>query len=191
MGIGLRLRFLKKIAVFIAIFLLAVYLFTSPWFLKNFYPYPYRELLQTNCALYGLDPYFVLAIIKVESRFYSQAHSRAGALGLMQIMPTTGNWIASQMGWPEFSEAMLLEPDYNLPLGIWYLAYLKERFAGNQLKVIAAYNAGVNRVTNWLNKGIWSGQIRDLAQIPFPETRRYVERVLFNYQLYQYIYLRN
>jgi soluble lytic murein transglycosylase len=181
-------NFLKKMLLILLLGFICVCLFTSSWFLQKFYPYPHQKLIKENCLKYEVDPYFVLAIMKTESRFYSSAYSRAGAMGLMQIMPETGKWIAQQMGWEDFAEVKLFEPQYNIPMGIWYLAYLAEKFDNNIVKVVVAYNAGSNRVNKWLKEGLWSGELQDLAQIPYQETRKYVKRVFFNYQVYQDIY---
>lgn len=182
-------RLLKKIILILIISVVFFHLFTSPWFLKKLYPYPHRELIEENCFKNKVDPFFVLALIKTESRFYVQAHSRAGARGLMQIMPETGQWIARQMGLTDFKTAQLFEPDYNIALGIWYLTYLLEQFEEDLVKTVAAYNAGINRVNKWLVEGLWSGELADLEQIPYQETRKYVQRVFFNYQVYKYVYL--
>lgn len=181
-------KVLKKIFVILLLGFIFVRLFTSPWLLQRFYPYPHQQLILENCRTYQVNPYLVLAIIKTESRFYAGAQSRVGALGLMQIMPNTGKWIADQMGIDEFEADKLFEPRYNIPMGIWYISYLYKTFDQNTVKVLAAYNAGATRVKNWLEQELWSGDIQDLTQIPYPETRKYVDRVLFNYQIYKYIY---
>ncbi|MDD2235565.1 MAG: lytic transglycosylase domain-containing protein [Clostridia bacterium] len=184
-------KVLRKIIAILLLGFICVRLFTSSWFLQRFYPYPHRELIRENCDTYAVDTYLVLAIMKTESRFHSGACSRVGAAGLMQIMPETGKWIAAQMSLEGFEAGKLFEPRYNIPMGIWYIAYLYKSFDGNTVKVLAAYNAGATKVKSWLREGLWTGDLQDLAQIPYPETRKYVDRVLFNYQVYKYLYTRD
>lgn len=181
-------KVLKKIIMILLLGFICFSIFTSSWFLQRFYPYPYQELIRENCYTYEVDPYLVLAIMKTESRFYAGAYSRVGAIGLMQIMPETGKWIAKQMSWEDFEADKLFEPRYNIPMGIWYIAYLYNNFDRDTVKILAAYNAGTAKVKNWLREGLWTGELQDLEQIPYQETRKYVNRVLFNYQVYKYIY---
>lgn len=181
-------RWWQKIAFLFLLGFLLVLLINSSWFIKIFYPYPHQKLIQENSKNFHTDPYLVLAIIRTESRFYSRAHSRVGAIGLMQIMPETGHWIAGQMKLQGFSEEMLFEPEYNLRMGIWYLSYLERVFQGDIVKVLAAYNAGENKVKRWLAEGIWTGMEKDIDEIPFQETREYIERVLFDYHVYKWVY---
>ncbi|MGI6145060.1 MAG: lytic transglycosylase domain-containing protein [Clostridia bacterium] len=181
-------KMLKKIIIILLLGLILVRILTSPWFLQRFYPYPHQELISENCRLYEVDPFLVLALMKTESRFYSGACSRVGAIGLMQIMPETGKWIAEQMGIEDFQADKLYQPSYNIPMGIWYISYLYERFDFNTVQVLAAYNAGATKVKNWMAQGLWTGELKDIKQIPYKETREYVDRVLFNYQVYKYIY---
>jgi soluble lytic murein transglycosylase len=179
---------LKKVGLVLLIGLLFIYILTSPWFLRKLYPFPYRDLVLENCAAYQVEQYLVLAIIKTESRFHTNAESPVGARGLMQIMPETGKWIAAQMNILDFRTDNLYNPSYNIPMGIWYLSYLKRTFDGNIVQVIAAYNAGEHKIKRWMNEGIWTGQLDSIDNIPYKETRDYVNRVLFNYQIYKKIY---
>lgn len=163
-------------------------LINASWFLKIFYPFPHKELLTDSCLKYQVDIHLALAVMRVESRFYADAKSRAGAKGLMQIMPKTGEWIASQLEIADYTEDMLYQPDYNIAMGVWYLSYLQKVFQGDMVQMLAAYNAGESKVQRWLNEGIWQGSRADLNQIPYQETRKYVVRVLFDYEVYQRIY---
>lgn len=181
-------RWWRKIAFLFLLGFLLVLLINSSWFLKIFYPYPHQEHILKSSNEYQVDPHLVLAIIRTESRFYSRANSRAGAKGLMQIMPETGIWIAGQMKIQGFQEDMLYQPEYNLRMGIWYLSYLQKVFKGDTVKTLAAYNAGENKVKKWLLEGLWTGMEKDISQIPFAETREYIERVLFDYHIYKRVY---
>ena len=181
-------RWWRKFFLFLLLGIALVVLLNSSWFLKLFYPYPHEELVKKYCQEYHVDPYLVLAVIRAESSFKAQAFSVAGARGLMQIMPDTGVWIAKQMKLTDFTEEKLWEPDYNIRLGIWYLSYLDRIFNGETPKMLAAYNAGEQKVRRWLNDGIWSGSLSNTDQIPYAETRNYIDRVLLNYQVYRRIY---
>ena len=187
-GKALLYRWWRKICLVMLLGIMVVVLFNSSWFLKLFYPYPHEELVKKYSQQYDVDPYLVLAVIRTESRFLTQASSRVGAKGLMQIMPETAVWIARQMKLTDFSEDKLFQPDYNIPMGIWYLAYLNKTFNSDMTKTLAAYNAGEHKVRKWLNDGTWSGNLQDTAQIPYEETRNYVDRVLFDYHVYKRIY---
>lgn len=179
---------LKKFVLLLLLLLLAVLVVNSSWFLKIYYPYPHQELVDEHCQKYDIDPLLVMAIIRTESKFSSQAHSRVGAKGLMQIMPETGAWIAKQMKISNFTEEMLFKPEYNIPMGIWYISYLERTFKGDLSVILAAYNAGERKVRTWLTEGIWTGKQQDIDQIPYRETRKYVDKVLFDYAVYKRIY---
>jgi len=167
---------------------LAVFIVPSLW--RIIYPWPHRELIMRHAELHDLDPFLVAAIIRVESSFRSEALSPQGARGLMQIIPTTGQWIANQKGLPNYSEDSLFSPETNIMLGTWYLRNLKEQFDGEVVVALAAYNGGRGNVSTWLEERVWSGQVADIADIPFPETRNYVWRVLRLRKVYRELYAR-
>lgn len=156
--------------------------------LKVFYPLYHKDLIFKYAEKNNLDPYLIAAMIKVESKFDSEATSRQGARGLMQIMPETGEWVAEQLGNDDFDVADLYEPEVNIRFGSWYLAHLKNFFDDNLTVVIAAYNGGQGNVNQWLELDEWTGKHKDHKQIPFPETRDYVEKVINTYHWYQKIY---
>ncbi|MDX9873260.1 MAG: lytic transglycosylase domain-containing protein [Clostridia bacterium] len=182
-------RWLKKIVLIIIILYLFSALINSAWFLKFSYPYPHREIITEAGGKYGVDPYLAAAIMRVESKFDARAVSRVGARGLMQIMPETGRWIAQQMKITEYTDELLFVPEFNLPMGIWYIAYLKDAFQNDTVKVLAAYNAGEHKVKGWLSAGVWTGLKQDIAQIPYAETRRYIDKVLFDHHIYKRVYI--
>src|SRR5690606_19100072 len=96
--------------------------FLSPWVLRLAYPIRYGDVLEQVAAETGLDPYLLLAVIKVESGFNPRAKSTKGARGLMQVMPDTGEWVARQLGMGRYHPDMLYEPQVNLVIGSWYLS---------------------------------------------------------------------
>lgn len=184
----LSVKALKRLLlVIIIIFGAGTVIINSPSFWKLFYPLPYREAVNQRSKQFQLDPFLVAAVMRVESKFNPYAESRRGARGLMQLMPDTARWAAGQMGL-SFSEDKLLEPDYNILLGCWYLANLESEFKGNIVLTLAAYNAGRGNVRQWVaNEGL-EGEVERIEQIPFPETREFVRRVLADFERYQWIY---
>jgi len=152
-----------------------------------FFPFPYREIIEEKAESTRIDPRLLAALIYVESRFNHLAVSKKGASGLMQLMPETGEWIAGQKGTP-FTHEQLFEPEKNIDLGIWYLTYLYKVFDGETVLVLAAYNAGWPKVQEWVNSGRWRGDLSDLHNIPYLETRQYVTRIFRVYHLYHYLY---
>ncbi|WP_258359617.1 lytic transglycosylase domain-containing protein [Moorella sulfitireducens (nom. illeg.)] len=153
---------------------------------RLFYPLPYLEFIVEYAHQEGLDPLLVAAVTRVESKFYPRAQSAEGARGLMQLMPETARLAAGQLGLA-YDPERLFSPEYNLRLGSWYLAELLREF-GDLNPALAAYNGGRGNVHNWLEKGVWDGSTRNLDQIPFPETREFVRRVLYDYRVYRTLY---
>ena len=154
---------------------------------RRTYRLEYPELIRTYSEEYALDPYLVAAMIHVESGNDPAAVSRSGALGLMQVMPETGEWIAGKLGFTDFESEFLTVPDVSIHMGCWYLAFLQERFDGNLINMIAAYNAGHGNVESWLKNEAIS-QNGQLEKIPIEETERYVEKVQRAYEKYKILY---
>ncbi len=132
----------------------------------------------------GVDPYLVAAIIREESQYDWKAVSRVGAIGLMQVMPTTANAVAQRYGYPAVVRDDLFDQETNIRIGVRYLEQLLEQFSGNVVYTIAAYNAGPIAVGNWI--GLQRGRSQDefVELIPYQETRQYVKRVLRSYREY-------
>lgn len=169
--------------------LLAFIIWNTSYVQKNyFYTDKYTEIIQENAQKYNIDPFFISALIKNESKFDTQARSSTGALGLMQIMPDTGTWIARETKWDVFSPELLYQPDINIRLGTWYLSELYHQFNGNLILTLAAYNAGRGVVETWIKENNWSNDFSDINAIPYDETRVYVNKVLLDYNYYQKLY---
>jgi soluble lytic murein transglycosylase len=151
------------------------------------FPLAYGDLIADAANANSLSPLFLYAIARQESAFIHDAHSSAGALGLMQLMPTTGAQMAKDAGM-NFTRQSLLQPATNITLGSRYLAQLLQQFNGNRILTAAAYNAGPNRVKRWLNDDIPSALPYDIwiETIPFGETRSYVQNVLAYAVIYGY-----
>ncbi|MFZ5975186.1 MAG: lytic transglycosylase domain-containing protein [Bacillota bacterium] len=148
----------------------------------------YRDLIGKYAAMYDLDPAFVTVTVFVESSFQQSAESSSGAIGLMQIMPLTGMWIAGKIGINDYRVEMLLEPDVNIQMGCWYLSYLMKKFCGNEETVSAAYYAGPSKVDEWLADKKYSKDGKTLDVIPYEKTRIYVQRIASYYEIFRGIW---
>jgi soluble lytic murein transglycosylase len=138
------------------------------WYLRTRYPLEYEHVIRAYAAERDLDPTLVAAVVYSESRFDPNVRSSAGAIGLMQILPETGEFIARSTGGTKFVEADLRDPDLNVRYGTWLLRYLLDRYDGDLESALAAYHAGAGNVDQWRATG---------TGIAFPETRDYVEAV--------------
>jgi len=134
-------------------------------------PLQHEDIIRQQAAEKDVPADLIAAVIYSESRFRDQT-SHAGARGLMQITPATAKVIESLSGGQTFEFADLANPDINIRYGTFYLHYLLEKFGDNDVAALAAYNAGEGNVSNW------GGANLELDDIPFPETRQYVENVL-------------
>ena len=136
-------------------------------------PLRHEDIIRQQARDKGLDPSLIAAVIYAESRFRDQT-SPAGARGLMQITPRTADEIARRSGGTEFEQGDLASPQINIAYGSWYLDWLLERYGGNETLAVAAYNAGTGNVDRWIvdDPGLRADEI------PFPETRAYVDRVM-------------
>src|SRR3954452_12983688 len=135
-------------------------------------PLRHEDIIRQQAAAKGLDPAFLTGVIYAESKF-SDATSTAGAKGLMQLTPETAQYIAEHSGGTKFELKDLSTPQVNISYGAWYLHYLMNKYGGNVVLVLAAYNAGGGNVDKWVAEG--RTRVRD---IPFAETREYIKRVL-------------
>lgn len=153
------------------------------------YPQGYWENILFYSRKYGQDPFFIAAVIREESQFSPSALSPAGARGLMQVMPTTGERAAKLIKLKGFDRGKLYEADTAINIGTWYIGQLMKRFKNDPLLVAAAYNAGPEAVDGWLAKYGYQGEREAFVEaIPFAETRGYVKKVLRNYAEYKRIY---
>ena len=145
------------------------------------FPAPHNDILQPTTQLLGLDRAWVYGLIRQESRFITDARSGVGASGLMQVMPSTAQYVAKKIGFTDFVQSMLNDLHINITLGANYMFMVLANADGSQALASAAYNAGPGRARSWratLN-GPMEGAIF-AESIPFPETRTYVKNVLSN-----------
>jgi soluble lytic murein transglycosylase len=168
-GIGICCAFLLFIAAF--------FYFDLPRGVIK--PVFHADTIRLYADKYGFDPLFITALIHVESGFARTARSADGATGLMQLMPSTARELATELSFPSFSERDLEEPEINIHLGTYYLYTLRRELNGNDLLVLAAYNAGLGKVQFWRSINPLFGT--KASDIPYPETRNYVRKVTRTY----------
>lgn len=155
----------------------------------NNYPMAYEDVIDKYADEYRLDSALVCAVVYTESKFDANAVSQAGACGLMQVMPETGEWIAGKLGIRDtYTSDMLFDPDTNIRFGCWYLNFLFTRYQGDTRKALAAYNAGQGNVDKWLTQPECSSDGVNLDHIPFRETRNYVKKVKAAHDIYIDLY---
>ena len=152
------------------------------------FPIGWEDRLRARSVRHRLDPYLVAALIRQESEFHPGARSRAGALGLMQIMPGTGRGLFRRLGISGFTNRKLTVPDISLRLGTFHLKEVLAQFGGELEKTLAGYNAGERRIGQWMALGPFEDNEEFAETIPFSETRGYVQSVLRNRAMYERIY---
>ena len=150
-------------------------------------PLRHEDVIRQQAGAKGLDPALIAGVIYTESHFRDQT-SHAGARGLMQITPQTARAIAQRTGGTAFTEADLATPQVNIAYGAWYLRHLLDHYGGNEVLGLAAYNAGMGNVDRWV-AGHGAGNLEP-SDLPFPETRAYVQKVLETRALYRQKYAR-
>ena len=155
---------------------------------ERLFPLPYSRQLRARAAPHRLDPHLLAGLIRQESEFNAGAKSRAGALGLMQIMPRTGRSLARRVGIKQLSNRRLYNPDLSLRLGTLHFRGVLNRFGGCLEYSLAAYNAGEHRVDKWITWGDFREPGTFVETIPFTETRGYVQAVLRNAEVYEQLY---
>jgi soluble lytic murein transglycosylase len=145
------------------------------------FPAPHDDILHPTAKGLNLDPAWAYGLIRQESRFIVDAQSGVGAAGLMQVMPSTGKWVAAKIGLTEFVHGMLNDLRTNITLGANYMSMVLANADGSQVLATAAYNAGPGRARAW--RGTLSAPMEGaifIESIPFPETRNYVRNVMSN-----------
>lgn len=166
-----------------------ILLIVSVLFMRKVFPRPYLEVVNEVGQTYGLETSLIYAVIHAESNFRETAVSPAGAKGLMQITDETGEFIRKRLDLVEYTSEDLFNPETNILMGTHYLNYLMGRFSEKKT-ILAAYNAGPNRVQKWLDdESISDGT--NLNLIPFEETKEYVDRVIVRQRIYDVLYWLN
>ena len=152
------------------------------------YPMTYAPEIRAAAAEFSLDPAYVASVVLAESSFDAEAVSSAGAIGLMQIMPATGEWIAGKLEDEPFDVQRLYQPEVNLRYGCWYLRFLLDRYDEDMYTASTAYHQGQGRVDQWLEDPQYSEDGRTLTAISSAVTDTYVNRIMESYAHYQELY---
>jgi len=152
------------------------------------FPRPYWTDLKKFSTANNLDPYLVASLIRQESEFNPVAVSRANAVGLMQLLPKTGKLVARQESLRHYSPSQLYTPTVNLELGTRYFRGMVDQFGGSFEHALAAYNAGSDRVEEWMGQGPYRDSPEFVESIPFTETREYVQAIMRNASVYRQLY---
>jgi soluble lytic murein transglycosylase len=152
------------------------------------FPRPYWPDLKKFSVANGLDPYLVASLIRQESEFNPVAVSRANAVGLMQLLPRTGKQVAHQTAMKHYNPSQLYTAPVNLELGTRYFRGMVDKFGGSFEQALAAYNAGSDRVDDWMGQGKYRDAAEFVESIPFTETREYVQAIMRNASVYRQLY---
>jgi soluble lytic murein transglycosylase len=147
------------------------------------------SIIREQAAEKRLDPALIAAVIYAETKFDPRP-SPAGAQGLMQILPATAYYLAQLSGGSSFTASDLADPSINVAYGSYYLRYLLDHYDGNEMLAVAAYNGGMTNVDKWVAHAQADGRRLSAHEIPFPETREYVQRVLKAQRAYRATYPR-
>lgn len=157
--------------------------------MKKIYPKKYSEHVETYSEEYDVDPLLVYAVIKVESNFNNDVVSKSNAKGLMQLMDSTAKEISTdKINDTSFECSMLFDAETNIKIGVKYLSELLDKYNGNIYVALAAYNAGIGNVDNWIEHGIIKADGSDIENIPYKETNNYVRKIVRDYGIYQKLY---
>ena len=156
---------------------------------KNAYPREYAEYVEVYAEAYGVPEGLVYAVIRTESSFDSGAVSPVGAVGLMQLMPSTFEWLTDDKLFEHLESGMLYDPETNIKYGTYCLSFLYDRYGDWEL-ALAAYNGGLGNVDKWLEDDRYADADGEggLKRIPFKETRQFVARVTDAWEMYERLY---
>lgn len=154
-----------------------ILLLYTGWLWEVLRPVIHKDIINKYAGEYKFDPLFIMALVKTESNFARKARSHRGAIGLMQLLPSTAQDMADELSMNELSLKDLEKPEINIRLGYHYLAKLRRETNGDRIQMLAAYNAGPQNMSSWRN----NDGILHAENIEFKETRQYVERVLKTY----------
>ena len=148
---------------------------------RYFFPVKYIDIIKKYSSEYNLDEYLIMAVIRTESKFKEDAVSLKNAKGLMQIKEDTAKWCIEKFG--IYSDGDIMDPETNIRIGCAYLKYLTDKFGKIEI-ALAAYNAGEGNVTKWLD----GKEALNKEDIPFDETKQYVDMVIKREKIYRFLY---
>ena len=167
-------------SIFFSFSVIFLLIFGNFCFYGYVFPMKYQEQISQACDTFDVDEAVVYSVINVESHFKKDVVSSKGAVGLMQILPSTAEQIKTELGYEDFD---LKNPTDNIFMGTYYISKLQKRFK-NETTALASYNAGPTAVSNWLGDERYSQDGVSLKKIPYAETRNYVEKFKENYKYY-------
>ena len=193
MNVTSKRRYIIIISIIIGSILLgAIIDFSWGSIEKKISPQKYSDYVRQYAYEYNVPESLIYAVIKVESNFDPNAYSSAGAMGLMQMMPSTFNEMTSDKYLGEGLDSdELFDPEVSIRYGTYYLKYLHGYFEGNWDNALAAYNGGMGNVKKWLSDSEYSDGNGNLTYIPFEETRDYVKKVQNAREIYKELYYKN
>lgn len=179
--------FFKVLFTFVIILTVFLLIFVM---LRILYPLKHFDIVKEEAAKNGLDPYLVMAIIKNESGFNSNAISNKEAKGLMQIIDSTASDVNNKINVSENVKNDIYDEKINIALGCKYLSSLIQKYNGNYYIAICAYNAGMGNVDKWISEGIIDSNLNTHknTNIPFKETNKYLDKVISTYKIYKILY---
>ena len=185
-------KFIKRMIIIIFLLAIIFVLFrvirVQNIILKGIYPTTYSEYVVKYSEENDLDKYMIYSIIKAESNFNPNVKSQSDAIGLMQLLEETANERANIIEDHNVTEEDLYDPETNIKLGTSYYAYLLKHYGNNNVLALAAYNAGMGNVDNWIKNGVIKSDGSDIENIPYKETNNYVRKILRDYQMYLKLY---
>lgn len=183
-------KLLIAITVIVLLFILIVPLKAPEKVLKIFYPIKYENFVELCAKEYNVDKYLIYAIIKAESNFNEKAVSSKDAKGLMQLMDETAVDISKKMKLNLSNEEIstkLLEADFNIKLGSYYISILLQKYNSIELALVA-YNAGSGKLDYWIEQGVLKADGTNIENVPYKETNNYVRKILRDYDIYKGLY---
>ena len=185
---------IKKIFIVLGVFALAILTLSLYYSLFSFgvrysydyylhlrYPLKYEEQINKYSEEFGVEDSLVASVIYEESRFNPNSNSHKGAVGLMQLVPETAEYISKKLKDKGFDSTKIADVDQNIRYGTYYLKYLDDKYKDSD-RVLAAYNAGEGNVDRWISEGDY--------QIKFEETRNFVDRVKKSKSIYEKLYFK-
>lgn len=179
----------RRVVLLLFLVIVGLLFIQSEWLGRTIYPIYYKDEIKRNAELYKLDPLLVASVIRVESNYKPEAISPKGAIGIMQVMPDTAKWILAHEDFDSITvDDVGRKPDAGIRIGTWYIQDLLRQFDGNLVVTLAAYNAGPGNVRQWLKERKWDGTESTISDIPFGETRHYVQKVLYYYNKYKQVH---